>query len=164
MIVRIYDVFRDEGVAGLSIRILNRMTLLNILRQKFGKSQVKSKYNGLMKKNWLDATFRYCITGTYGNFFSDYLLKEANEFVFLDIGANQGLYTLFASKNLNCVRVISFEPVSSTFELLNKNIKINGVAEKCFLFKKALGKNAGETNITIPINHSGAATTGADKI
>lgn len=159
MIMRIY---REEGVSGVYTRILNRLTPLNIFRQKFGKSTVTSKYNVVMHKNWLDATFRYCIAGTYSNFFSNYLRSEESGFVFLDIGANQGLFTLIASQNENCVRVIAFEPVSSTFALLSKNIKINGAAEKCFAFKKALGEKAGDLKIKIPINHSGAATTRLD--
>jgi FkbM family methyltransferase len=45
--------------------------------------------------------------------------------VFWDIGANIGLYSLYAGLNKN-IRVLSFEPAASNYYLLNKNIQING--------------------------------------
>lgn len=45
--------------------------------------------------------------------------------VFWDIGANVGVYTLYAAlRNVTCV---SFEPAPGNFYLLNRNIEINGM-------------------------------------
>ncbi len=46
--------------------------------------------------------------------------------VFLDAGANEGLYTLFAAKRVGCSgRVLAFEPSKREFERLRENIRIN---------------------------------------
>ena len=68
----------------------------------FGKNKVKSYYGVYFKKNWLDRTFRFYINGDYGSFFSSYL-KELSfgNWCFIDIGANQGLYSIIASQNQN---------------------------------------------------------------
>lgn len=51
-------------------------------------------------------------------------LKEGD--VFFDIGANIGLYSLFASKIIgDNSKVFAFEPTPDTFERLQKNIRLN---------------------------------------
>jgi FkbM family methyltransferase len=55
--------------------------------------------------------------------FLHHFLKS--DMVFLDIGANQGEYTLFAAKRLNNGQVISFEPLPAMIKALEKNITIN---------------------------------------
>jgi FkbM family methyltransferase len=162
MISKLFRVCKSEGVRGLIKRLKYRLFYNKVslfLLQNFGKKEVISSYGVLMTKNWLDATFIKCITGTYGNVFSSYLKNQTKPFVFFDIGANQGLYTLIACQNPNCKKVIAFEPVSSTFTLLKQNIKINDAEDKCLPLKKALGEEANSLTIRIPVNHSGAATT-----
>jgi FkbM family methyltransferase len=46
-------------------------------------------------------------------------------FTFVDVGANQGEFTIFAATKLKSGRVISFEPVSKQFSMLQKNIELN---------------------------------------
>jgi len=58
---------------------------------------VKSFYGPLMFENWRDVTFRFCIRGSYGTVFSDYLKNYTKPFCFIDIGANQGLYSLIGA-------------------------------------------------------------------
>lgn len=48
--------------------------------------------------------------------------------IFFDIGANMGLYTIFAAVHRNA-KVFAFEPESGNFALLNRNIRINGLSE-----------------------------------
>jgi FkbM family methyltransferase len=45
--------------------------------------------------------------------------------VFLDVGANNGYFTLFAAKRTRNGRVLSFEPVSEHFANLNHNVELN---------------------------------------
>lgn len=52
-----------------------------------------------------------------------------NDSVFWDIGANVGLYSLYAAKTKN-VRIFSFEPSVFNLELLATNINLNKVADK----------------------------------
>lgn len=56
--------------------------------------------------------------------FLDNFLTSAMTFV--DIGANQGEFTLFAASKLKRGRVIAFEPVSKQYSSLRKNIELNG--------------------------------------
>jgi FkbM family methyltransferase len=48
-----------------------------------------------------------------------------SDMTFVDAGANQGEFTLFAAKRLTKGKVISFEPVQSNLEALNRNIALN---------------------------------------
>lgn len=67
--------------------------------------------------------------------------------VFIDIGANIGLYTLFASKIITeNGQIISFEPFSQNFNSLVKNISLNGFSNVC-LKKMAIGEKNGVINL-----------------
>ena len=57
----------------------------------------------------------------------DYLENKDADAIFLDIGANEGIYTLAALKREKPLHVHSFEPVPATCELLKDNLKLNGV-------------------------------------
>lgn len=48
-----------------------------------------------------------------------------NDMVFIDIGANQGEFSLFAASKLIKGKVISFEPVGYQYNMLKKNIELN---------------------------------------
>jgi FkbM family methyltransferase len=45
--------------------------------------------------------------------------------VFVDIGANQGEFSLFAAKRLTKGKVLAFEPMNFFYDLLNENIGLN---------------------------------------
>ena len=51
--------------------------------------------------------------------------------VFYDVGANVGVYTLFASL-ISQVKTYSFEPSSSNFVTLVKNINVNGIQKNAY--------------------------------
>ena len=59
---------------------------------------------------------------------------------FWDIGANIGLYSCYAAKNLNC-NVYAFEPSVFNLELLAKNIFINSLNEKITIVPLPLAEN-----------------------
>jgi FkbM family methyltransferase len=70
-----------------------------------------------------------------------------NDAVFIDIGANIGLYSLYASKLINEKgQIISFEPFSENFERLTKNVTLNGLS-KIRLEKMAIGEKEGIINL-----------------
>jgi FkbM family methyltransferase len=66
----------------------------------------------------------------------------------LDIGANKGDVALAALKSYPSCKVICFEPVQATFDLLQKNLKT--FADRTFLYRNALAETegTGEINIT----------------
>jgi len=75
---------------------------------------------------------------------------------FCDIGANVGAYTLLASGYIGA-KSIAFEPVPSTFSILEKNILLNQLQKKVTLHNKALGNQNGEMKFTVDydtVNHA----------
>ena len=54
---------------------------------------------------------------------------------FWDIGANVGIFSMIAAKNV--INVYSFEPQAFTFSTLMKNLQLNGMAEKVNAFQIA---------------------------
>jgi FkbM family methyltransferase len=69
-----------------------------------------------------DRTFELCVHG-YGRFVSDAVEGQAKPFVFLDVGANLGLFSLLAARNPNCRKVIAIEPLPTVFRWLQANIR-----------------------------------------
>lgn len=128
----------------------HRARLLRTLKTKI----VKSAYGISFKENWTDNTFNYYIQGTYGFFYSSYLENYDNDFIFLDIGANQGLYSLLAASNNKCQSVYAFEPVKSIASLLNKNIEINNF-NNITVFEKAISNSIGTVEISYNPLHTG---------
>ena len=62
--------------------------------------------------------------------------------VFLDVGANVGLYSIYAAKTKN-TSVYAFEPSFFNLEYLARNIFINGLSEKINIIPLALNNTAG---------------------
>ena len=111
-----------------------------------------------MFENWRDVTFRFCIRGSYGTVFSDYLKNYTKPFCFIDIGANQGLYSLIAGNNKNCLKVFAFEPVPDTAEILTNNIGENNLDSKSEVHVKAISSENTCHKIYINLEHSGATS------
>ena len=65
----------------------------------------------------------------------------------LDLGANIGNHTLFFANELHAGKIISFEPVPATFDILKKNIEINGLQNKVELHKEGLSDKPGRAAI-----------------
>jgi len=79
------------------------------------------------------------------DFVKRYLRKDD---VFLDIGANVGLFTVVAGVKVGEKgHVFSFEPVSQTFSRLDENVRINGLSNVS-LFNAGLSDADGELEIT----------------
>jgi FkbM family methyltransferase len=123
-----------------------------------GHGPVRSAYGVLMVPNWQDTTFRYCIFGTYGRDLADLLLGQREDFVFVDIGANQGLYSLVAAQNPQCRKIIAFEPVPTTHARLAANVALNGGAPRTALHLLAIADSVGEVTINVAPDHTGTAT------
>lgn len=95
-------------------------------------------------------------TGITGNYYAG--LHEVNDMafllhllrpgdVFVDVGANMGTYTVLASGVCGAYSY-GFEPVSSTFERLQANIKLNQLEQLTTLTKCAVGGQTGELRFT----------------
>jgi FkbM family methyltransferase len=148
--------FWQYGVVK-TLRKLKAAALSPVLAAR-GDGPVRSAYGVLMVPNWQDTTFRYCIFGTYGRDLSGLLLGQRDDFVFVDIGANQGLYSLIAAQNPKCRTIIAFEPVPQTHARLAANVALNGGAERTVLHQLAIADSVGEVEISVAEGHTGTAT------
>lgn len=123
-----------------------------------GTKLIPSRYGVLMTANWSDTTFRFCIDAAYGYDLHDLLMEYPTDFTFMDIGANQGLYSLIACNNPNCKAVYAFEPMPDTFDLLAKNISANQLEKKITAINAAISSKNGTATLTIDPSHTGGAT------
>ncbi len=67
--------------------------------------------------------------------------------LFVDVGANIGSYTILASAVCGA-NVVAAEPVSSTFERLRDNVRLNRAESRVDLRKVGLGNTSGELLFT----------------
>jgi FkbM family methyltransferase len=81
--------------------------------------------------------------------------------VFLDVGANMGLYTIFASKKIGkSGLVVSIEPSSREFKRLQRNVEVNRL-QNVRLIQAAVLHSDGEADLLVaPNDHSGHNTLG----
>lgn len=65
----------------------------------------------------------------------------------VDIGANIGNHTLYFFQECGISEAICFEPLKNTFEILKKNIDINGLKNKVTLYNVAVGNDCETASI-----------------
>ncbi|MCE8513586.1 FkbM family methyltransferase [Ruegeria pomeroyi] len=135
------------------------MTLFNDLARRFFPAipSVDSAYGIKLAENTGDWTYKFYVRGSYGFYFSDYLKSVDEPFVFLDIGANQGLYAVIAALNPNCRKVHAFEPVADTAVFLKRNLRLNR-CRSVRVHRAAVSDHVGTAQITLRQDHSGAAS------
>ena len=87
------------------------------------------------------------------------LVVKSNYLV--DVGANTGIFSIFAAKANDRLTVMSFEPHPGNFQRFQTNIELNGL-QNVFPHEKALGEADGEIKFTVPNNLSISATSSAN--
>lgn len=151
------------GAFGLSTYLGKKLYDLSpaLYRRLLGSGRsgfVRTAYGVEMASNWEDATFRMCVFGGHGRALAD-LLKGLNRpFTFLDVGANQGLFTLLAVQNPFCEEAIAFEPVPETFGLLAHNAAHSPMSNRIRCVQAAISSETGTATISLSDGHSGAAS------
>lgn len=73
-----------------------------------------------------------------------------------DIGANVGLYSIYAAKKREC-RVVAFEPSVFNLELLARNLFINGLQERVSLVPLALSDKLEQSQLRMTTTEWGGA-------
>ena len=140
-------------------KFYRRKAMIYFFYGKFCRlKKLKSRYGLSFVSNFSDVTFKFYIKGKYGFYYSNLLSNIREPIVFLDIGANQGLYGILASKNENIIMSYMFEPVNKTFNLMVKNINLNNAHKKCMPINAAISSLNGEAGIMIHNNHSGISS------
>ena len=130
-------------------------------RRLLGSSRnafVRTAYGVDMASNWNDATFRMCVFGSHGTTLADLIEGQTRPFRFVDVGANQGLFSLLAANHPLCVGVTAFEPVPDTFQLLRRNVEHAGLAHQIECVQAAISAQTGEAQISMTDGHSGGAS------
>ena len=136
------------------IFFLSKYHLYKILNYK---RVVKIYYDVYLEPNWNDNTFKYSFCGFYGDFLSNILLGLDDTFDFIDIGANQGLYSLVASKNEKIQKVFCVEPSLKTIKILKSNLLKNQVLD-FEIIPFAISDKEGRASLKNFENHSGKST------
>jgi FkbM family methyltransferase len=122
--------------------------------------QVKSRLNkGIHEVIWINGVrlaVRNGMNGATGAIytglpeFSDmgfvvHFLKEKD--LFIDVGANVGIYTLLAS-GVKGASSVAFEPVADTFDSLERNIVLNGITDKVKAWHMGVGSKKDTLHFT----------------
>ena len=107
---------------------------------------------------YLDKQDSLClsINGVYERFETDLVKQEIKKGdVVIDIGANIGYYTLIFAKLVGDTgKVFAFEPDPTNFELLRKNIEVNGY-KNVTLEQKALSDKKGKIMLILSKENTG---------
>ena len=74
------------------------------------------------------------------NWVNNFQLQNSNKIVFWDIGANIGLYSIYAALKFKDIKIIAFEPSTSNTRTLSRNISINNLEGKINIFPLALSE------------------------
>ena len=104
-----------------TVSVYNFLINFSIGKYKYSKYGIK-----LLNQDNFENTYKFCLGAAYGYYYSNYLKKIKKKFIFLDIGANIGIYSLYAATHKH--NVISVEPEFSNFFMLNANIRDNNLA------------------------------------
>jgi len=77
--------------------------------------------------------------------------------VFFDVGANIGVFSLYAAARHKDLRVVAFEPEFSNLHYLKENVLANGLGERIGVFGIALGDGDGLSTLHLQDTTPGAA-------
>jgi FkbM family methyltransferase len=129
----------------------------SILENKFIQDgrYTLSNYGVWILTNSNDRTFRLACIG-YRNHLEIILRQIQQPMIFLDVGANQGIFSLVAAKNYFITEIHAFEPNPQLCKILNLNLLRNKIS-RFEIHPYAIGKNSGYGYLTTPTGHSGAA-------
>ncbi len=72
-----------------------------------------------------------------------------NDSIIVDVGANIGVYSIFASLQGKNNLIYAYEPMKETFDHLTENIKLNDCKDKIIPFNYAIASKKGKTKIFI---------------
>ena len=125
------------------------------------KGYTLSNYGVWMLNNCTDKTFQLSIMG-YRNNLEKFLLSINQQLTFIDIGANQGVFSLVAAKNKNFIEIHAFEPNLKLISYLESNFCLNKVND-FFIHKVAIGPQSTSVSFFVPENHSGNGMISAQK-
>lgn len=135
-----------------------RRLLYSLLARVLPHDAVRSHYGVLLAKNPGDVTHRFAVLGKYGTFLQEIIAALPEDGCFVDIGANQGIFTLIAARHLERGEVHAFEPNPEIHRLLAGNIALNGLENTRTYCAAISVPGQEEVELTFDPKHSGAAS------
>jgi len=114
----------------------------------------KSNYGVWIAERPTDITYIRCRNADYLNGLNRLIQSVNTETVFIDIGANIGIFSLIAGRNRNFSAVHSFEPSKPSYDLLHLNATQNA-SSKIKTYQYAIGPITQETHLSVFKGHSG---------
>lgn len=81
------------------------------------------------------------------NWIDDFKKSDEEKIIFWDIGANIGIYSIYASLKHSNIEIISFEPSTSNLRVLSRNISINNLEKKIKINQFPLSNKENEYNL-----------------
>jgi FkbM family methyltransferase len=135
--------FFKQRFFGIHKRIIEPINL-------FKGVKVKTKYSNLILQlnieDWIQENIYFLGEYEKAELKSIETFLDKNS-VFIDIGANIGLYSLYASKKITEKgKIISFEPFSKNHKTLVKNVEINQI-DNIIVEKIAIGNEEKQVNL-----------------
>ncbi len=76
----------------------------------------------------------------------EYFISRSQAFgarIGIDIGANNGIYTLLMCQTLDLKKIYAFEPCEPHYSLMRESIRLNGFDDRCMLDRLALSDEQG---------------------
>lgn len=159
MIFNITKFFLDIIIKILTKISLPKSIRFRILLNTLSEICLKKKIKNLLfffsvENNHCLKRYNTILTKEKGTI--EWLDKIKKEEVLWDVGANIGIYSLYAAKIQNA-KVYSFEPLINSAKVLRKNIKLNNLQDKISLFPIGLGHLNKNLKLFYFSNHAGSA-------
>jgi FkbM family methyltransferase len=112
-----------------------------------------SNYGVWLKSKNNDKTFNFALR-SYRNGLEKILNKLDSNFIFLDIGSNQGVFSLVANQNFFCKKIVCYEPNKKIVNYLKHNLEFNKVRDFA-IYKFAISSKNGSALFFSSDTHSG---------
>lgn len=112
-----------------------------------------SNYGVWLKSKNNDKTFNFALK-SYRNGLEKILKKLDSNFIFLDIGSNQGVFSLVANQNFFCKKIVCYEPNKNIVNYLKQNLEFNEVHDFT-IYKFAISRKNGSATFFSSDSHSG---------
>lgn len=148
--------------------LLNKFELIkkifNIIRnlENFECITYKNLHFYFISRNWT-TNYRYTTFVSKEPDTIKWIEEMSQDSIFWDVGANIGLYSIFAAK-FSSSKVYAFEPSFLNLEILYKNINLNDQKENITIVPISLNSNSQEGYFELgSLNHGGALSNFVQK-
>jgi len=91
-----------------------------------------------------------------------WLDRTTHKDIFIDIGANRGIYTILAGTKYGFETIYAFEPNKEMYNVLKKNTKLNSLESRTRLYDVAIGSKTSNDRLSVDPMHKGGGKITTD--